>query len=94
MSNLRLPILRDVDSPPPLRGDAATASTPDLEDEDLMQIGDLASKSGKTVRAIHLYEELDLLRPAARSRGDTVSTAEMRSSASAGFRSSRRWASA
>src|SRR5438874_9645458 len=35
----------------------------------LMQIGDLARESGKTVRAIHLYEELDLLHPAARSKG-------------------------
>src|SRR5436305_638974 len=35
----------------------------------LMQIGDLARESGKTVRAIHLYEELGLLRPAARSKG-------------------------
>ena len=35
----------------------------------LMQVGDLARESGKTVRAIHLYEELDLLRPAARSKG-------------------------
>lgn len=34
-----------------------------------MQVGDLARESGKTVRAIHLYEELDLLRPAARSKG-------------------------
>lgn len=35
----------------------------------LMQVGDLAAASGKTVRAIHLYEQLDLLRPAARSKG-------------------------
>jgi len=34
-----------------------------------MQVGDLARESGKTVRAIHLYEELDLVRPAARSKG-------------------------
>ena len=34
-----------------------------------MQIGDLAKESGKTVRAIHLYEELGLLAPAARSKG-------------------------
>lgn len=34
-----------------------------------MQVGDLARVAGKTVRAIHLYEELDLLRPAARSKG-------------------------
>ncbi len=38
-------------------------------DEDLMQIGDLAREAGKTVRAIHLYEELGLLTPAARSKG-------------------------
>ncbi len=35
----------------------------------LMQIGDLAHETGKTVRAIHLYEELGLLTPAARSKG-------------------------
>ena len=34
-----------------------------------MQVGDLAKESGKTVRAIHLYEELGLLKPAARSKG-------------------------
>jgi DNA-binding transcriptional MerR regulator len=34
-----------------------------------MQVGDLAQESGKTVRAIHLYEELELLKPAARSKG-------------------------
>jgi DNA-binding transcriptional MerR regulator len=34
-----------------------------------MQIGDLAKETGKTVRAIHLYEELGLLSPAARSKG-------------------------
>ena len=39
------------------------------ERRDLMQIGDLARETGKTVRAIHLYEELGLLSPAARSKG-------------------------
>src|SRR4030081_1266969 len=39
------------------------------ERRDLMQIGDLARDTGKTVRAIHLYEELGLLSPAARSKG-------------------------
>jgi DNA-binding transcriptional MerR regulator len=34
-----------------------------------MQIGDLAKETGKTVRAIHLYEELGLLQPAGRSKG-------------------------
>lgn len=35
----------------------------------LLRIGDLARMSGKTVRAIHLYEELGLLHPATRSSG-------------------------
>jgi len=35
----------------------------------LLRIGDLARLTGKTVRAIHLYEELGLLRPATRSSG-------------------------
>jgi DNA-binding transcriptional MerR regulator len=35
----------------------------------LMQVGDLARESGKTVRAIHLYEQMDLLKPAGRSKG-------------------------
>jgi DNA-binding transcriptional MerR regulator len=34
-----------------------------------MQIGDLAREAGKTVRAIHLYEQIGLLTPAARSKG-------------------------
>jgi MerR family copper efflux transcriptional regulator len=35
----------------------------------LLRIGDLARLSGKTVRAIHLYEEMGLLQPATRSSG-------------------------
>lgn len=34
-----------------------------------LQVGDLAKDVGKTVRAIHLYEEMGLLKPAARSKG-------------------------
>jgi DNA-binding transcriptional MerR regulator len=34
-----------------------------------LQVGDLAKAAGKTVRAIHHYEELGLLRPDARSKG-------------------------
>ena len=34
-----------------------------------LRVGDLARQTGKTVRAIHLYEELDLLEPATRSSG-------------------------
>ena len=39
------------------------------EPERLFQVGDLARDSGKTVRALHLYEELGLLQPHARSKG-------------------------
>ena len=39
------------------------------DDEGLLQVGDLAKLCGKTVRAIHLYEELGLVRPHARSKG-------------------------
>ncbi|MCA9674342.1 MAG: MerR family transcriptional regulator [Kofleriaceae bacterium] len=35
----------------------------------LMRVGELAKMAGKTVRAMHLYEELGLLEPAARSDG-------------------------
>ena len=56
MNNVRLPLL--------------TGTREEPRDEgDLMQVGDLARESGKTVRALHLYEQLDLLRPAARSKG-------------------------
>jgi len=34
-----------------------------------LRIGDLARRTGKTVRAIHLYEEMGLLEPATRSSG-------------------------
>ena len=37
--------------------------------ETCLQVGDLAKAVGKTVRAIHLYEELGLLRPHGRSKG-------------------------
>ena len=35
----------------------------------LLKIGELAKRTGKTVRAVHLYEELGLLNPAVRSKG-------------------------
>ena len=37
--------------------------------ERLLQVGDVARAAGKTVRAIHHYEEVGLLRPHARSKG-------------------------
>lgn len=50
---------------------ALVPASPDgVEDEiELLQVGDLARITGKTVRAIHLYEELGLLKPHARSKG-------------------------
>jgi MerR family copper efflux transcriptional regulator len=77
----RLPLLKRVVGAPSEaqdRGIAAigTADRPSvrlLDDardrRDLVQIGDLSKETGKTVRAIHLYEELGLLAPAARSKG-------------------------
>ncbi len=73
MSTVRLPLLHSVEA-------SRTRESGDLPVEEsavdaadgqtgLMQIGDLARESGKTVRAIHLYEELNLLQPAARSKG-------------------------
>jgi len=38
-------------------------------DQHLLRIGDVSKRTGKTVRAIHLYEELGLLQPAKRSSG-------------------------
>lgn len=35
----------------------------------LLRVGELARVSGKTVRAMHLYEELGLVKPASRSAG-------------------------
>lgn len=34
-----------------------------------LRVGDLAKRTGKTVRALHLYEELGLLEPSLRSKG-------------------------
>lgn len=39
------------------------------DDSKLMRVGELAKAVGKTVRAMHLYEELGLLDPRARSDG-------------------------
>jgi MerR family copper efflux transcriptional regulator len=59
----RLPLLR------PAEGAVLRSLDEARERRDLMQIGDLARETGKTVRAIHLYEELGLLTPVARSKG-------------------------
>jgi DNA-binding transcriptional MerR regulator len=39
------------------------------KNDKLMRVGELAKAVGKTVRAMHLYEELGLLEPTARSEG-------------------------
>lgn len=69
----RLPLLPRLeqavaDSPPPEAGDLRSIDDA-RQRRSLMQIGDLARETSKTVRAIHLYEELGLLAPAARSKG-------------------------
>jgi DNA-binding transcriptional MerR regulator len=59
----------------PGRGIAAATDTkppgrsPPSQNEPLFLVGDLAKTTGKTVRAMHLYEELGLLQPHARSKG-------------------------
>ncbi len=44
-------------------------SEPPESDCGMLQVGDLARAAGKTVRAIHHYEEVGLLQPSARSKG-------------------------
>jgi DNA-binding transcriptional MerR regulator len=50
-------------------GALGAAAVGALDDEHLLQVGDLAKATGKTVRAIHLYEDLGLLEPVRRSKG-------------------------
>src|SRR6516225_5604334 len=46
-----------------------TMDEADKDRDKLMRVGELAKAVGKTVRAMHLYEELGLLEPTARSEG-------------------------
>ena len=55
-----------------LLGQSAEAPTPTEVVEGPtapLRVGDLARMAGKTVRAIHHYEELGLIEPAGRSKG-------------------------
>src|SRR5882672_12357770 len=61
----RLPLAR----PSQAEGPSASATVAEDAEDELLQVGDVARLSSKTVRAIHLYEELGLLRPHARSKG-------------------------
>jgi MerR family transcriptional regulator, copper efflux regulator len=70
--NVRLPLF----APPPPESSGSvlvereqTGQSSNANEVELLQVGDLARETGKTVRAIHLYEELGLLKPAARSKG-------------------------
>ncbi|MBM4374357.1 MAG: MerR family transcriptional regulator [Deltaproteobacteria bacterium] len=62
------PPLPALGSPPPVESESGG-----LEDDEelagLLQVGDLAREVGKTVRAIHHYESVGLLRPHRRSKG-------------------------
>jgi DNA-binding transcriptional MerR regulator len=49
--------------------DERSSTADDGEHDVLVQVGELARQTGKTVRALHLYEELGLLQPHARSKG-------------------------
>ncbi|MBM4356759.1 MAG: MerR family transcriptional regulator [Deltaproteobacteria bacterium] len=68
MANVhRLPILGS-NAAPSLWGPAHEPLV-DEDAEGLLQVGDLAREVGKTVRAIHHYESVGLLKPHRRSKG-------------------------
>src|SRR6478735_12851958 len=52
-----------------LASDGGSARSSEPTEDELLQVGDLARAVGKTVRAIHLYEELGLLKAHERSKG-------------------------
>jgi DNA-binding transcriptional MerR regulator len=62
-----------VDSPtrPPSSAPHATGTgeTSAWDESELLQVGELAKTTGKTVRALHLYEDLGLITPVRRSKG-------------------------
>jgi len=68
MSTRRLPLATEEPSRP-LATALVGGPLPVVREGDLLQVGDLAKAAGKTVRAIHLYEELGLLRAHERSKG-------------------------
>jgi MerR family transcriptional regulator, copper efflux regulator len=61
---IQLPVLREQ---PPLSPPASSGRSKLLPST--LKVGELARRAGKTVRALHLYEELGLLDPIERSKG-------------------------
>jgi DNA-binding transcriptional MerR regulator len=64
--------LQDQDTKQQLDADAENTSSgldQSAGNDKLLRIGQLAERCGKTVRALHLYEELGLLKPVLRSKG-------------------------
>jgi MerR family transcriptional regulator, copper efflux regulator len=69
MDPVRLPIAKQAIAKQAIAKLAEALPEGPPEPERLLQVGDLAKEAGKTVRALHLYEELGLLTPHARSKG-------------------------
>src|SRR3954469_12511604 len=67
-SHRHLTLIPGERSPVEALADAGVRSG-EAAEEELLQVGDLARAVGKTVRAIHLYEELGLLKAHERSKG-------------------------
>ena len=67
---IQLPVIRDQALPnPPGSADAANSVSPSSSPRRTLKVGELARLAGKTVRALHLYEERGLLEPIERSKG-------------------------
>jgi MerR family copper efflux transcriptional regulator len=54
---------------PPTAAPRLDAEAMEAAEQQLLRVGDLAKMTGKTVRAIHHYEELGLIEPVGRSKG-------------------------
>ncbi len=65
---VRLPIA-ETPSESALRPPREATSADGIAPADLLRVGDIAQRTSKTVRALHLYEELGLLHPVERSKG-------------------------
>jgi DNA-binding transcriptional MerR regulator len=67
--SVKLPIVDRADANPIAGLGPGSPDEAALEDARLLRVGDLAQRTNKTVRALHLYEELGLLKPSERSKG-------------------------